>query len=279
MIAELVTTVAWLALSPSVAAESASLSSSASRFSRISRNAAPVGDQLREAGLVDGAEPDQALDVEREAGVERLQPPLGPELEERVGLEARLLGLARTGRRRRRPPCGRASARSGRSRTRRSAPPTRPASPPAAPFSSVVGDRLDLVGVGDVVGRAGRPVDERAELVEPRLRLGGARGVALGELRRSRSASAARAPSRNATASWISKSLVTRPSLTPRPYSTGTSATNCSSCWARRAASSSVSGAAVKPAARRRPPSRVAGQAGERLARARASPSAPRSSA
>ena len=51
----------------------------------------------------------------------------------------------------------------------------------------------------------------------------------------------------NAIASWISKSSVTRPSLTPRPYSTGTSATKRSSCWARRADSAAVNGAAVKP--------------------------------
>ena len=62
-----------------------------------------------------------------------------------------------------------------------------------------------------------------------------------------RSAKAAAAPVRNATASWISKSSVTRVSLTPRSYSTGTSARKRSSCWARRAASSGVNGAAVKP--------------------------------
>ena len=52
-----------------------------------------VGDQIGQAGHADGAEPDEPLDVGRQAGVERLQPPLGPELEERVRLEARLLGL------------------------------------------------------------------------------------------------------------------------------------------------------------------------------------------
>ena len=49
MIAELVTTVALLAESPSVAAASASLLSSASRVSRISRRARAVGDLLGEA--------------------------------------------------------------------------------------------------------------------------------------------------------------------------------------------------------------------------------------
>ncbi len=52
---------------------------------------------------------------------------------------------------------------------------------------------------------------------------------------------------RKATASWISKSSVTLVSLTPRSYSTGTSARKRRSCWARRAASSGVNGAAVKP--------------------------------
>ena len=44
-------------------------------------------------------------------------------------------------------------------------------------------------------------------------------------------------------------------SLTPRPYSTGTRAMKRSSCWARRAGSSAVKGAAVKPssAGRSRP--------------------------
>ena len=63
----------------------------------------------------------------------------------------------------------------------------------------------------------------------------------------SRSANAVAAPSRNATASWISKSSVTFVSLTPRSYSTGTSARKRSNCWARRADSSAVKGAAVKP--------------------------------
>ena len=62
-----------------------------------------------------------------------------------------------------------------------------------------------------------------------------------------RSAKAATAPVRKATASWISKSSVTLVSLTPRSYSTGTSARKRRSCWARRAASSGVNGAAVKP--------------------------------
>ncbi|MCX6956497.1 MAG: hypothetical protein NTV51_30560 [Verrucomicrobia bacterium] len=53
-----------------------------------------IGDQGREAVTVVGAEPDEALDGEREALVEGLQAALRAELEERVGLEARLLRLA-----------------------------------------------------------------------------------------------------------------------------------------------------------------------------------------
>ena len=54
----------------------------------------PVGDQRRQAGLLRRAEPDRALDVERQPGIERLQAPLGAELEERVRLQPCLLGLA-----------------------------------------------------------------------------------------------------------------------------------------------------------------------------------------
>jgi hypothetical protein len=62
-----------------------------------------------------------------------------------------------------------------------------------------------------------------------------------------RSVNAAAAPVRNATASWISKSSVTRVPDTPRSYSTGTSARKRRSCCARRAASGWVNGAAVNP--------------------------------
>jgi hypothetical protein len=62
---------------------------------------------------------------------------------------------------------------------------------------------------------------------------------------------AAAAPVRKATASWISKSSVTRVPDTPRSYSTGTSARKRRSCWARRAASGWVNGAAVNPSSAR----------------------------
>ena len=70
MIAELVTTVALLAESPSVAAASPSFWSSSSRVSRISRRARALRDLLREPVVPGGAEPDQALDIQREPLVE-----------------------------------------------------------------------------------------------------------------------------------------------------------------------------------------------------------------
>ena len=82
-----------LALSPSVAAASASRPSRTRRFSRSSRRGARARDQPCEARLTLGAEPDQPLDAQREAGIEGLQAPFGAELEEGVGLQARLLGL------------------------------------------------------------------------------------------------------------------------------------------------------------------------------------------
>src|ERR1044072_4914968 len=62
-----------------------------------------------------------------------------------------------------------------------------------------------------------------------------------------KSANAASVPSRNAMASWISKSLVTCPSSTPRPYSTGTRSTKRSSWLARRACSSGGNAGAGNP--------------------------------
>ena len=95
MIAELVTTVALLAESPSVAAASASLVSSASRVSRI---VAPRARGWRSAwrGRPGRAAPNQIRPSMSSArpGSKRAQAALGAELEERVGLQARLLGLA-----------------------------------------------------------------------------------------------------------------------------------------------------------------------------------------
>ena len=95
MIAALVTTVVRLALSPSVAARVLELARRARAACRASRGATRRSAiSLARPVVARGAEPDQALDVGREAGVERLQAPLGAELEERVGLEPGLLGLA-----------------------------------------------------------------------------------------------------------------------------------------------------------------------------------------
>ena len=51
-----------------------------------------LGDQVGQARVVPVAEPDQALDLGRQAGVDRAEVQLRAELEERVGLEAGLLG-------------------------------------------------------------------------------------------------------------------------------------------------------------------------------------------
>ncbi len=94
MIAELVTTVARLALSPSVAAASASLSSRARRVSWISRRGARRSRSFARPGVP--CDPNQMRPSTSSArpGIERLQAPLGAELEERVRLQAGLLGLA-----------------------------------------------------------------------------------------------------------------------------------------------------------------------------------------
>ena len=246
MIAELVTTVALLAESPSVAAESASFWSSASRVSRIARRGARLRDQLREPVLVARAEPDQPFDVEREALVERAQPALRAELEERVGLQPRLLGLAVL-----------AGAGGGLHAVERErdqvvvglvgllGPLRRHRALQGA--LGLRGDALDLLVRGDallLLGGDARP-GARARRGHARRSRCGLRSRLASWSRRS--AKAPTAPVRKATASVISKSRVTWSSLTPRPYSTGTSSRNCSSCWARRAASSGVNGAAVKP--------------------------------
>ena len=246
MIAALVTTVVRLALSPSVAARVLELVVEREpRGAHLAPRGA-LGDQLGQAVVALGAEPDQALDVGREPGVDRLQPPLRAELEERVRLEPRLLGLAALAGARRRPPCGRASARSGRSRSRRSASP-RLRHDGLEPLLDLLALRLDVSWLVDARLALRRPRRRRRRArraATPRRRWRAASRLASWSRRSSKAASVA---VWNAIASWISKSSVTRPSLTPRPYSTGTSATKRSSCWARRADSSAVNGAAVKP--------------------------------
>ena len=78
----------------------------------------------------------------------------------------------------------------------------------------------------------------------------------------SRSVIACAAPSRNVIASWISKGTVTRPSETPRPYSTGTSARKRRNWPARRISSSSR---AARPGSLRAPRRSPRGPRGRRL--------------
>ena len=290
MIAELVTTVALLAESPSVAAASASFSSSTSRVSWTSRRGARSAISVGEARLADRAEPDQALDVGRQPGVERLQPPLGAELEERVRLEPRLLGLpVLLGADRGLQPVERERDQVVVGLVVRLLP--RLGHRRREVVLDPLGERLDVVGRAHALGALRRLADDRRRARRAGPSTAAARRGSRLASWSCRSASAAAAPVRNATASWISKSSVTRVPLTPRPYSTGTSARKRSSCWARRADSSAVSGAAVKlssPAAIAARAARnagdVAGRAAPRRARrtrarARRRPACPRSSA
>ncbi len=182
MIALLVTTVALLAESPSVAAASPSLVSSARRVSRIARRGARLAICVREAVLAQRAEPDQALDVERQARVEAAQAPLGAELEERVRLQPRLLGLAvlagadgglhAVERERDQVVVGLVGLLRPRLRHRGA----------CSAFSAARLDLLDLLVGGDAFLVLLREVDERAELGDG---VGGdlrAARVALGEL-------------------------------------------------------------------------------------------------
>jgi hypothetical protein len=93
MIAELVTTVALLAESPRSPPRRRACGRAEPRLADLPPRRA-LGDLRREPVAARAAEPDQPLDFEREALVEGAQPALGAELEERVGLQPRLLGLA-----------------------------------------------------------------------------------------------------------------------------------------------------------------------------------------
>ena len=139
------------------------------------------GDQLREPFVLGRAEPDQAFDVEREALVEGAQPPLGAELEERVGLQPRLLGLAvlagaggglhAVERERDQVVVGLVGLlgpfrrHRGLQRARR-----------------LRGDLLHLLVRGDALLLLGRDPDQPPELVERTRGALGARAVALGQL-------------------------------------------------------------------------------------------------
>ena len=250
MIAELVTTVALLAESPSVAAASPSFWSSASRVSRIARRGARLAICLASPSWPPAPNQIRPSTSSARPGSKRAQPALRAELEERVGLQPRLLGLAVL-----------AGAGGGLHAVERERDQVvvglvgllGPGFGGIAPFKRALGlrgDALDLLVRRHALLLLGRDPDEAAELGRaPRAAVSVRAGSRLASWSR-RSAKAPTAPVRKATASLISKSRVTWSSLTPRPYSTGTSARNCSSCWARRAASSGVNGAAVKPCER-----------------------------
>ena len=141
-----------------------------------------LGDELREPLLVARAEPDEALDLDRQAGVERLQPPLRPELEERVRLQARLLGLLVLGRADRGlHPVERERDEVVVGLVRRLLPLLR--EDLVEVRLGAVRDRLHLAGLGDAVLARGRGGHERPQLLEvvgDRLR---ARGIAPGQQR------------------------------------------------------------------------------------------------
>ena len=175
--------------------------------------------ELREAGRVTVPVPEQPLDADEQLGSQPAQALFRPELEDRVGLETSLLGgavLACGGRApkpaqrraddvevrargRALPTLGKAasarsSARPGRPRRVRARRPWYPVPPCRAT------DRVARAPSRSAPSRRGRAGIERA----------------------CRSPNAWAAPSRKVIASWISKRRVTRPSATPRPYSTGT---------------------------------------------------------
>ncbi len=197
------------------------------------------------------AVPEVPLDLLEERGREPAEPLLRAELEDAVRLETRGLGLLPVagGRRRleaverrrddvevgglrRFLPRGRIERlRRVRARSSVVAPHVVCGSRPTSPWD------------------ASDSADPRSSSATPSRLVG--RCVASSMSACSTSWNAAAAPSRNVTASWISNSSVTRPSFTPRPYSIGTRRRKRSSCPARRASSSSESGAARKPGERR----------------------------
>ena len=246
IIAAFVITVASLAPSPVFARASSSASSSTSRVSRISLAAVVGAISSREAVDVACAVPDQPLDLGDQGGVERAQLDLGAELEEGVGAQARLLGLLALARGDRGLhlveadvdqvevglvvgllPLLRKHPRRG-SRWPRHAPPRPPrAGPPRRP-------RWRRRAYPRSSANAASTVDR------PR------RGRARPARARGRRAPPV-APSMNATASCSSNGIVTCPSSVPSSYSIGTRSRKRVSCAARRACSSGVNGAAVKP--------------------------------
>ena len=215
----------------------ASASSSAARVAASSAAALRLTSWTRPSRAV-RRRTRRALDLAEEPGREAAQPLLGAELEDAVRLEPRLLGPPPLARRGRGSRAGRAWPRSRRSRPS----PRRPSSR----AGRAVGGRSSAASVvastasGSATASAAAGGRERvAELGERRADCRVAAGVAASSTG-SRSANAPAAPSRNVIASWISKSRVTWPSSTPRPYSIGTSSRNRSSWPARRSSSASA---------------------------------------
>ena len=229
-------------------------------------------------GVVVGAVPEESLGADEEVGREPAQALLRAELEERVRLEPRLLGLRRT-RRRATAPCDAVERRADDVEVgRASASFHSSGKTPSARSSASSVERLDRV-LGSATRSPRAACAERARRARRRASsMRAAPPRRAGRARLSRSPNACAAPSRNVIASWISKSSVTRPSSTPRPYSTGTSARKRRNWPARRCSSSAESGAARKPGERRverRARLRVRGRR-RRRARPPASASKPR---
>ncbi len=243
--AELVITVVALSPSPVFACASSSASSSSSRVVRMSRTPASSaicgGEPVEAAGAV----PHQPLDLGRQAGVEGPQLDLGAELEERVGGQAGLLGGLRL-----------AGVDGGLHLVE------------ADLDQVVVGLVAGLLPLGSgkipsisAVARLVRVLDrlQRDDRRRPRWRRRGGRRArrARPRARRAprgssfsssgeRSLSADVAASTKAIPSVISNGVVTSVPETPWSYSTGIRSMKRISCWARRACSSGVNGAAVK---------------------------------
>ena len=231
---------------PIRSSDAVSASSSAARVAAICVGRGAALDQQDEPVVLALPVPEELLDTLEECGPQTAQPLLGPELEHPVRLEPRLLGgspvPARHGTLE--PverggddvevrslggvlPGGReARHRLRRGRRRR---------------------RREMRSADAATVAAARRSEERRRASSAPRRCGASRPASRGSSSDSMSANAAAAPSRNVIASWISKSFVTRPSCTPRPYSIATSFTNRCSCPARRSTSSRASGTARKP--------------------------------
>ena len=139
-----------------------------------------IRDQLREPVLPVDPEPDERLDARHHAGGDRAQAELGPELEERVGLEPRLLGLPVFARRDRGLHAVEGEVDQVEVRLRVVLLPFIGEELVQQPGGALVG-LLDVVFRDDPAAAAG-VLDVALEHPERALDLGGRAGVALGEL-------------------------------------------------------------------------------------------------